>query len=154
MAELSPPMTTADLTFTYVTTIDADSDATSRALRIIDPIAALASRLSALGVDDRATWLASPAAGGARGLRFGLLWRFGPLDQTATIAWRIRLNDDGAGGTELAVTISGRGGSAKAHERLMACWAIVETIALQHAKRLRRAIDEYTATRGTRSSRA
>ena len=45
-------MTIPDLTCTYAATIDAGTDATVEALAAIDPMATLATRLSALGVDD------------------------------------------------------------------------------------------------------
>lgn len=42
------------LTSSYAATIDAGSEAASGALRAINPMSSLVTRLSALGLDDRA----------------------------------------------------------------------------------------------------
>jgi hypothetical protein len=136
---------------TYVATIDAGIEEAYEALRRIDPMRSLARRLSALGVDDRALWAESSEAtgltdaDGARELGFALLWRFGPPGQTARIGWRVRLSEDGAGRTVLGIVVRGRASNGEAGERVAAGWPIVEAIALQHAKALRRAVDEHLA---------
>ena len=136
-----------DLTSTYVATIDAGIGAASEALRTIDPMASLAARLSALGVDDRAVWARAASgagdAGGASGLGFALLWRFGPSGQTARVAWQIRLSEDGVGRTVLSVGIRARASDHEARSRIAAAWPIVETIALAHARGLHGACEEY-----------
>lgn len=138
------------LTSTYHATVDAGVAATYGAFQAIDPIASLARRLSALGVDDRAVWVEAPAAVGPAGagdereLGFSLLWRFGPPGQTARIDWRLRLGEDAAARTALSILLSARGSNRDAGERLMTCWPMVETLALAHARGLCRAVDEYT----------
>jgi hypothetical protein len=139
------------LTSTYVATIDAGIEAASEAFRAIDPMSSLATRLSALGVDDRAVWVESSEAtdltdaDSACELGFALLWRFGPPGQTARIGRRVRLSEDGAGRTVLSIAIRARASDDEAGKRIVAGWPIVETIALEHAKSLRRAVDEYAA---------
>jgi hypothetical protein len=141
------------LTSTCVATIDAGIEAGYEAFLAIDPMSSLAKRLSALGVDDRAIWAESSEAtgltdaDGARELGFSLLWRFGPPGQTARIGWRVRLDEDGAGRTVLTITVRGRASDGEAGKRIVAGWPIVETIALEHAKSLRRAVDEYPGDR-------
>jgi hypothetical protein len=139
------------LSSTYVATIDAGIEEAYEAFQQIDPMRSLAMRLSALGVDDRALWAESSEAtgltdaDGAHELGFSLLWRFGPPGQTARIGWRVRLSEDGVGRTMLSIAVRARASNGEAGERVVAGWPIVETIALQHAKSLRRAVDEYTA---------
>jgi hypothetical protein len=141
------------LSSTYVATIDAGIEEAYEAFLQIDPMGSLATRLSALGVDDRAIWAESSEAtgltdtDGARELGFSLLWRFGPPGQTARIGWRVRLDEDGVGRTVLSIVIRGRASDGEAGKRIVAGWPLVETIALQHAKSLRRAVDEYTDDR-------
>jgi hypothetical protein len=113
-------------------------------------MSSLARRLSALGVDDRTVWDASQTSGpahadGARELGFSLCWRFGPPGQTARITWRVRVSEDGAGRTMLSVAVHARASDDEATKRLVTGWPIVETIALEHAKGMRRAMDEYAA---------
>lgn len=69
------------LTSTYIAPLDADIETAHAALLAIDPVSSLATRLSALGLDDRAVWAESSEAttdtDGARELGFGLLWTAG-----------------------------------------------------------------------------
>jgi hypothetical protein len=143
------PMSAKDshLTSTYVATIDVDIDAACEALRGHDLGSSLSTRLSALGVDDRAVWVDPSQASGLRDAdgAFILLWRFGPPGQTARIAWQIRLSEDGVGRTVLSIGIRARASDEEARKRITAAWPIVETIALAHARGLRRAVDEYAA---------
>jgi hypothetical protein len=138
------------LTSTYIATIDADITATNDALLAIDPMSSLATRLAALGLDDQAVWVESAKTSptgthGAAELGFSLLWRFGPPGQTAKITWRIRLSKDGLDRTVLSVAIRAQASDDAARERITAGWPIVETITLEHARSLRRALDEYAA---------
>ena len=126
-------------TSTYAATIDAPIDAAYEALVRIDPPASLAARLSALGVDDRAVWSESSAIG-ENELGFSLCWRFRP-GQTALLRWQIAVDRDGAGRTTLAVTLRASAADDEAGRRIASAWPIVETIALEHAKSLRRAVD-------------
>jgi hypothetical protein len=141
------------LTSTYVATVDADVETAYEAFLAIDPMSSLAGRLSALGVDDRAVWAESSEAtgltdaDGAHELGFSLLWRFGPPGQTARIGWRVRLDEDGVGRTLLTIAVRARASDGEAGRRIVAGWPIVETIALEHAKSLRRAVDEYADDR-------
>jgi hypothetical protein len=141
------------LSSSYATTIDASIEAAYEAFLAIDPMDALATRLAALGVDDRALWAESSEAtgltdtDGARELGFSLLWRFGPPDQTARIGWRVRLSEDGVGRTVVSIAIRANASNGEAGRRIASGWPIVETIALQHAKGLGRVVDEYTSDR-------
>jgi hypothetical protein len=141
------------LSSTYIATIDSGIEEAYEAFLQIDPMGSLATRLSALGVDDRAIWAESGEAtgltdaDGSRELGFSLLWRFGPPGQTARIGWRVRLSEDGVGRTVLSIVIRGRASDGDAGKRIVAGWPLVETIALQHAKSLRRAVDEYAEDR-------
>jgi hypothetical protein len=137
--------TNTHLTGTYIATIDADIHAARQALRAIDPMAPIATQLAALGLDDRAVWARSCGATGAPDLGSSLLWRFGPPDQTARIRWRIRLDEDCIGRTVLTIAIRAGASDNQAHQRLTTAWPIIETIAHEHAKRLRHALDEYAA---------
>jgi hypothetical protein len=120
-------------------------------LLAIDPVSSLATQLSALGLDDRAVWgELSEATGltdgdGERALGFSLLWRFGPSGQTARIGWRIQLSRDGIGRTLLSIAIRAQASDPEAGQRITAAWPIVETITREHARGLRRALDEYAA---------
>ena len=141
---------TEQLTSAFRISIDAGLEAAHDALQAIDPIASLTQRLSALGVDDRAVWVESPAAagptdtGGEPDFGFSLLWRFGPPAETAQISWRIRLSEDGVARTLLSILLSAQASNRDADTRLMMSWPMIETIALAHARGLRRAVDEYT----------
>jgi hypothetical protein len=150
MKEETVSVNDSHLTSTYVATIDADIETAREALRAIDPMSPLATRLSALGLDDRAVWVESSETGltdpeGAPELGFSLLWRLGPPDQTARIAWQIRLSEDGVDRTVLSIAIHAQASDSKAGKRITAGWPIIETITREHAKRLRRALDDYAA---------
>jgi hypothetical protein len=138
-----------DVSSTYVGMIDADPGAAYAALAALDPMRSLATRLSALGIDDRAIWAESPHAlglvetDGRCELLYSLVWRFGTERQHARLTWRIRLDDDGRGGTRLSIAMQARGSDATSRDRVFAAWPLVETIAIQHAKGLRRAVEDY-----------
>lgn len=129
-------------TATYAGPVDAALDVAYDALLAVGPMASLATRLSALGLDDRAVWSGPSADAGARGLGFCLLWRLGPGSGTAKIVWRAGLTLDGEGRTVLAVTVEATASDTEADERIAAAWPLVETIALAHARAVRRAVDE------------
>ena len=135
---------------TYAAPVDAQVAAAYEALLRIDPMASFAARLSALGVDDRVVWADSPVAtgltdtDGRRELGFSLVWRFGPPGQTARIRWRISLGTDGSGRTMLRVQVRASAADEEAGRRIASAWSIVETIALEHAKVLRNAVDALT----------
>jgi hypothetical protein len=141
------------LTSTYIATLDAGFDASCEALHATDPMSLLATRLSALGLDDRAVWAESSETTGLADtcggpeLGFSVLWRFGPPGQTARIGWRIRLSENGVGRTTLSISIRARASDDEAGERISVGWPIVETITLEHARGVRRALDEYAVDR-------
>jgi hypothetical protein len=138
---------TYDATSTYVGTIDAPREEAYAILIGLDPMRTLATRLAALGIDDRAMWAESRDAlglvgtDGRREVLFSLVWRFGEAGMHAKLTWRIRLDDDNWGGTAMTVTIRARGSDAEASERVRGSWPVVETLALEHAKGLRRAVE-------------
>jgi hypothetical protein len=140
----------SNLTSTYIATIDADIETTNDALLAVDPVSSLATRLAALGLDDRAVWVESAKISltdthRAAELGFSLLWRFGPAGQIAKITWRIRLSEDGLSRTVLLIAIRAQASDDTAGWRITAGWPIVETITLEHARSLRRALNEYAA---------
>jgi hypothetical protein len=141
--------TTHDVTSTFVQTIDIDRGEAYERLSRIDPMRSLANRLSALGVDDRAIWAKCPqalglvGADGRRELRFSLIWRFDRNGRHATLSWRVRVDEDGWGGSLVSLRLQARGSDAEARRRLLASWPLVETIAHQHARGLRRAVEGY-----------
>jgi hypothetical protein len=134
-------------TSTYVATIEASIDAAYDAFTTLDPMSSLTSRLCALGVDAHAVRAESPgpSGDGEREVRFRLLWPFGASGESAQVDWHVRLTDDGAGGTVLSIVIHARASAEQAGGRIVAGWPIIESIALEHAKSLRRAVDEYEA---------
>ncbi len=138
---------TYDVTSTYVSTVDVAPRTAYTRLMALDPMRSLATRLSALGIEDRAMWAESPDAlglvgsDGNRELLFSLVWRFGESAAHAKLTWRIRLDDDTWGGTAMSVTIRGRGSDPEASRRVLAGWPVVETLALEHARGLRRAVE-------------
>lgn len=139
------------LSSTYVAVIDADVDAARKALQAINPMPLLTTQLSALGLNDQAVWVGSSektggtGADGAPELDFSLLWRFGPPGQTARIVWQIRLSEDAVGRAVLSIAIRAPASDNEAGKRITAGWPIVETITLEHAKSVRRAVEDYAA---------
>lgn len=141
------------LSNTFVATIDTALEAASDAAFAIDPTSSLATRLRALGLDDRVL-LVKPsrpaprtAAHRAPELGFDLLWRFGPPRVTTRIAWRARLDEDGIGRTLLTITVRAQASNEEASKRSTAAWPIIETIAREHARQWRRAVAEWADDR-------
>jgi hypothetical protein len=138
-----------DVTTTYCGTVHADRDAAYGALMRLDPMRSLSNHLSALGVGDRAIWAGSSqalgleASDGRRELLFGLVWRFGQGAQHAKLTWRVQLDTGARGETHVSVSVRAQGSDAEARNRVLASWPLVESIALQHAKGLRRAIEDH-----------
>ena len=104
----------------------------------IDPMRSLADRLSALGLDDRAIWCKR-----AEELSYSLMWRFGADGGSARIDWRLSLDTDAAGRTELTVRLAGRGSGGGARGRLLSSWTLLEELARDHARGLARTLDDY-----------
>jgi hypothetical protein len=129
---------------TYVATIDAEIEAARDALRAIDPASSLARRLAPLGVDDEPI---DVEPHGRCERAFALRWRLCETGRLATVHTRIRLGADGVGRTMLSVAMHADAGDHDALAGVLAAWPALETVALAHARSLRRTVDESTADR-------
>ena len=74
---------------------------------------------------------------------FSLIWRFDGRGGHATLAWRIRVDEDAEGRTVLTTRFGGRGSDAESRRRVLASWMLVEELARSHARRLARTIEDY-----------
>jgi hypothetical protein len=127
-----------DVTSSIVEIVDAERWEAREVLTRIDPMRSFADRLSALGLDDRAIWCKR-----AEELSYSLVWRFGADGGSARVDWRLSLDTDAAGRTELTVRLAGRGSDAPARGRLLSSWTLLEELAQGHARRLARMLDDY-----------
>lgn len=134
------------LSSTYVSTIDGRIEDAYEALLQIDP---MATRLSALGVENRAIWCESSEATGLTDAD-GAQSSGSACSGGSALAARPRgsaggrLTQDGAGRAVFSTLVRATASNGEAGKRVVALWPLVETIALEHAKGLRRAIDTYT----------